>query len=296
MSDTIYMKVTDRIIAELQKGVVPWRKPWTNSPAVNWVTQKPYQGINTLLLPPGEYATFLQVKEAGGRVKKDEKGSLVVFYKKSRVKNGTDAGDCEEDGEDQRYVWYKQLSYVYEINTQCTGLESRREEVSHHHDPISEAEEIIRGYIDGPPIHFASGRAVYYPSRDVISVPPLEDYPNREEYYCTVFHEQIHSTGHWNRLKRSGITTNTKFGSQIYSKEELVAEIGATMLCTQCGIDNSTIENSAAYIGGWLRQLKSDPMLIFQASSQAQKAVKYMLGISDAAQNEEDRSDEDSAA
>ncbi|MFS0558848.1 ArdC family protein [Brevibacillus sp. 179-C9.3 HS] len=296
MSDTIYKKVTDRIIAELQKGVVPWRKPWTNSPAVNWVTQKPYQGINTLLLSPGEYATFLQVKEAGGRVKKDEKGSLVVFYKKSRVKNGTDTGDCEEDGEDQRYVWYKQLSYVYEINTQCTGLESRREEVFHQHDPISEAEEIIRGYIDGPPIHFASGRAVYYPARDVISVPPMEDYPNLEEYYSTVFHEQIHSTGHWNRLKRSGIMTNTKFGSQVYSKEELVAEIGATMLCAQCGIDNSTIENSAAYIGGWLRQLKSDPMLIMHASSQAQKAVKYMLGINDAAQNEEDRSDEDNAA
>jgi antirestriction protein ArdC len=147
------------------------------------------------------------------------------------------------------------------------------------HDPIEEAERICAGYKDAPPVIFASGRAFYRPSQDVVSVPPLCDYGKPEEYYSTLFHEHVHSTGHNNRLDRSGITELAAFGDESYSKEELVAEIGAAMLCGVVGIDNTTMENSAAYVGSWLRRLKDDKKLIVQAAGQAQKAADYILGV-----------------
>ncbi|OPA80243.1 hypothetical protein BVG16_05745 [Paenibacillus selenitireducens] len=112
-----------------------------------------------------------------------------------------------------------------------------------------------------------------------MSVPTLRDYEKPEEYYSTLFHEYIHSTGHDKRLKRSGITEVAAFGSDTYSKEEFVAEIGAAMLCSVAGIDNSTFNNSVAYIGGWLRKLKSDNKMIVQAAGQAQKGVDFILGV-----------------
>lgn len=147
------------------------------------------------------------------------------------------------------------------------------------HDPIEEAEKLIAGYADRPPIRFAPGRAFYRPADDVVSVPPLTDYEQPEEYYSTVFHELLHSTGHQKRLDRPGITELAAFGDENYSKEELVAEIGAAMMCAVCGIDNTTIENSAAYINGWLRALKDDSRLIVQAAGKAQRAADYMQGI-----------------
>ncbi|MBW5471586.1 DUF1738 domain-containing protein [Brevibacillus formosus] len=289
MSQKIDQMVTDRIIAELEKGVIPWRRPWTNHAAVNWVTQKPYQGINILLLPgSGEYATFNQVKEAGGYVKKGEKGSLIVFYKKLTGKNDSTKEEDEEDMEETKTRWYKQYSIVFDINTQCEGLESRRKEEHFHHDPITEAEAIVKGYAGCPPILYASGRAVYSPSKDRISVPPLEDYAKPEEYYSTLFHEMIHSTGHKTRLNRPGITLGAKFGSEVYAKEELIAEIGAAMLCAECGIDNQTIENSASYIGGWLRRLKNDPTLITQAAKLATRGAKFIRGMTTEKENPEE--------
>jgi antirestriction protein ArdC len=120
---------------------------------------------------------------------------------------------------------------------------------------------------------------VYYPTFDRINCPPLKDFQIAEEYYSTLFHEMIHSTGHKSRLARSGITTQSvAFGDDVYSKEELIAEMGAAMLCGVAGIDNSTIENSASYIDSWLRVLKKDSRLVLQAAAQAQKASDYILG------------------
>ena len=281
MSQKIYEMVTDRIIKELEKGVVPWRRPWVVNAAVNWTTQKPYRGINTLLLPPGEYATFKQISEAGGKVKKGEHGHIVVFWR------WIEKEDEEETGKMKKIPFLRYYK-VFEINTQCEGLESKRKELQFDHDPIAEAEKIVEGYRDRPEIRYKSGQAYYVPALDIISVPPLNDYPKIEEFYCTLFHEMIHSTGHKNRLGRTGIVNATEFGSEPYSKEELVAEIGAAMLCAMCGIDNSTIENSAAYIGGWLRNLKNDPRLIIRAAGQAQKAADHILGVTFEEEGEEE--------
>ncbi|WNC17936.1 zincin-like metallopeptidase domain-containing protein [Brevibacillus brevis] len=271
MSQKIYEMVTERIMKMLEQGVIPWRRPWVVNAAVSWKTQTPYRGINTLLLPAGEYATWKQITEAGGHVKKGEKAHIVVFWRWLEVED-------EETGDKEKVPFLRYYS-VFEINTQCEGLESKRGEISFEHDPIAEAENIVNGFADAPEIYFSSGRAYYVPAKDYISVPPINDYPKKEEYYSTLFHEMIHSTGHKNRLNRPGIETVAAFGDEVYSKEELVAEIGAAMLCAKAGIDNSTIENSASYIGSWLRALKNDKKLVVQAAGLAQKGVDYILGV-----------------
>lgn len=270
MAINIYEMVTQKIIEQLEKGVVPWRKPWVNFTAVNWVTQKPYRGINTLLLDGGEYATFKQIQQAGGKVKKGEKGHIVVFWKWVEKED-------EETGEIIKIPFLRYYK-VFEINTQVEGLESKRKVVSYEHDPIEEAEKIIKGYKNSPSYTHYSGSAYYNPQNDVINVPPMKDFKKVEEYYCTMFHEMIHSTGHKSRLARKGIEEIAAFGSETYSKEELIAEMGAAMLCAQAKIDN-TLENSAAYIQSWLRVLKNDKRLVVLAAAQAQKAVDYILGI-----------------
>ncbi|KZE66868.1 antirestriction protein [Fictibacillus phosphorivorans] len=271
MKKSVYEIVTEKVMEELQKGVVPWRKPWINGGAVNWKTQKAYRGINVFLLESGEYATYKQIQEAGGKVRKGEKSHIVVFWKWLE----------KEDEESGKVEKIPVLRYyrVFEINSQVEGLESKRTETSFDHDPIKKAEEIYKGFINAPDYTFYSGKAVYYPTLDKINCPPLKDFPKVEEYYSTLFHEMVHSTGHKNRLARSGVTTqDVAFGDEIYSKEELVAEMGAAMLCGVAGIDNNTISNSASYIHSWLRSLKEDSRLVVQAAAQAQKAADYILG------------------
>lgn len=270
----VYELVTNQIIEKLEQGTIPWRKPWVNGgAAVNWKTQKPYRGINTLLLPPGEYATFKQISEAGGKVKKGEKSSIVVFWKWLEKE--------DQDTDEVEKIPLLRYYRVFEINTQCEGLESKRKiEKEFEHDPIEVAEEIFKGYINSPSYSWLGGSATYNPLRDHVNVPPMKDFPKIEEYYSTLFHEMMHSTGHKNRLNREGITSQTAhFGSETYSKEELVAEIGASFLCGKAGISNDTIENSSAYIQSWLRVLKDDKTLIVKASQQAQKGADLILGI-----------------
>ncbi|MFS0841322.1 ArdC family protein [Paenibacillus sp. 1P03SA] len=271
MSEKIYDIITSRMIHLLEQGVVPWRRPWAVGGAVNWKSQKPYRGINTILLEPGEYASFKQVTEAGGKVKKGEKGHMVVFWTWIEKED-------EKTGELEKIPFLRYYT-VFEINKQCEGLTSKRGDTTFEHDPIEAAERICKSYPGAPPVRFASGRAFYRPSQDFVSVPPICDYPKAEEYYSTLFHELVHSTGHATRLKRPGITEFGQFGDENYSKEELVAEIGAAMLCGLAGIDNSTIDNSAAYVASWLRKLKDDNRFIVQAASQAQKAADYKLGV-----------------
>lgn len=284
MAKNVYDIITDKIIEKLEDGVVPWRRPWTNSNAVNWKTQKPYRGINAFLVEPGEYASKKQILEAGGRIKKEEmKRSHIIVYWLWKEK------EDEETGEKKTFA--KPFYYrVWEINKQCTGLKSKRSVQTFEHDPIQKAEDIFKGYLHCPDYTFHSGRAVYYPAWDKVNCPPLKDFKVPEEYYCTLFHEMVHSTGHKSRLARPGVTAyGVAFGDEVYSKEELVAEMGAAMLCGVAGIDNSTIENSASYIDSWLRALKNDSRLVLQAAAQAQKAADFILGESGPATAEEER-------
>jgi antirestriction protein ArdC len=267
---TVYEIVTEKIIDKLRDGVIPWRKPWNSDPAQNWKSRRPYSGINALLLDPGEYATWNQIKEAGGKVKKGAKGNIVVFWKLL---------DSKDDEDDKKKIPFLRYYKVWEINSQVEGLESRRKEKRKHHDPIAEAEKIKEGYRDCPAITFGTSSAFYRPADDTISVPEISDFDKAEEFYSSLFHEMIHSTGHKDRLNRSGIAEKAAFGSEKYSKEELVAEIGAAMLCGTAGIEQVTLDNSAAYIKSWLRVLKEDSKLVVFAASAAQKAADYILGV-----------------
>ncbi|MGX5188165.1 ArdC family protein [Streptomyces avermitilis] len=290
MSKKIYEMVTERIIQMLKAGVIPWRKPWVNNAAVNWVTQKPYRGINTMLLDPGEYATFNQITQAGGRVNKGAKSSIIVFWKWIDEK---DKETGEPTGETIPMLRYYN---VFEINTQCTGLESKRKFVEIEHNPIEEAEQLVKGFVGGPKLIYNPGRAAYFPNTDIVSVPEKNDFPILEEYYSTLFHELVHSTGHPKRLNRPGVANFDKFGSEQYSKEELIAEMGAAMLCAMVGIENTTLDNSASYIASWLKKLKDDPKLVVQAAGQAQKAVDMIAGESDSKDSEtEEKATEEAA-
>jgi antirestriction protein ArdC len=266
---SVYEIVQGKILDQIAKGVIPWRRPWISGQAVSWKTGKPYRGINQFILDPGEYATFSQITEAGGRVKKGSKGSIVVFWKMDQIEN--DEGEMEN-----RVIlrYYK----VFNVKTQTEGLNLKQQEVSFTHNPIESGEKIISMYADKPAISFKPGKACYIPSTDHISIPDKSDFPQIEEYYSTLFHELVHSTGHQSRLNRKGITEMTAFGSENYGKEELIAELGAAMLCGVARINN-TLENSAAYLAGWARAIKGDVRLVVMASAAAQKAADYIQGI-----------------
>jgi len=150
---------------------------------------------------------------------------------------------------------------------------------SHHHDfkTIECCEQVIKSWNDAPVITLGKTNACYIPTLDEVQIPHPENFFKDEEFYATLYHELIHSTGHHKRLSRHEKFSNLNFGSKDYSQEELVAEMGAAYLCGISGIDNATIDNSVAYIQGWLKKLKSDKKFIISAASLAKKAVDYIL-------------------
>src|SRR5690606_32177300 len=197
----VYELVTEKIIEKLEQGVVPWRKPFQSSAAVNWKTQKAYRGINTWILDDGEYATFKQIKEAGGKIKKGAKSQIVVYWHWYKFKE--EGQENVPDNEANFIKGAKPFYYrVFEINTQVEGLKSKRELKSYDHDPIEEAEKVVDGYMGGPDYSFKSVGAWYRPFEDLVNVPPIKEFRNVAEYYSTLFHEMIHSTGHKSRLNR----------------------------------------------------------------------------------------------
>ena len=277
----VYGIVTDRIIKALEEGTVPWQKPWVGTgAAISYVSRKPYKGVNTLLLDqPGEYLTFKQCAALGGKIKKGEKSNMIVFFTFSERK------ETGADGED-KIISFPVLKYynVFHI-TQCEGIESKLETPSPNANPLTEGETIIDGYVSKSGVKFeptkGSDRAFYRPAEDRVVVPDISQYKILEEYYSTAFHELTHSTGHSSRLKRFGEKNDgvAAFGDEVYSKEELIAEIGSSMLMSIAGIERpETFQNSASYLQSWLNVLKGDKRLIVTAANAAQKAVDLILG------------------
>ena len=274
----VYQMVTERIIAELEKGSIPWEKPWTGvrSGAYNRVSKKAYSLLNQMLLKhTGEYATFKQWSELGGKIKKGEKSEIIVFWKITEI---------EEENEDNEKV-KKNIAILRYYNvfhiSQVEGvkpLESPFPEVK----PIEEADRIINDYVTREHIDFtecASNKAYYSPSMDCVVVPMKEQYKLINEYYSTTFHELTHSTGHKTRLDRLESGAVAAFGTETYSKEELVAEIGSASIMNLLGIETTkTFRNSAAYIQSWIKVLKNDNKFIVSAASKAEKAVNFILG------------------
>lgn len=275
MGFDLYQQITDRIISELEKGIVPWHKPWHNtSGAISRVTGKPYSVLNQLMLPQaGEYVTFKQAIEEGHPVKKGEKSSMVFFFKFIEV-------DDKDTGERKEIPLLKYYS-VFHIS-QCEGMKPRFADSIPFHSDLQldkRAEQILSDYItrSGVTLKRAqSNRAYYSPALDMIVVPEISQFTDLAEFYSTAFHESVHSTGHHSRLNR--ITDIARFGSESYSKEELIAELGAAYLVNTAGLETtSSFKNSASYIKGWLQALQDDKRFIVSAAGQAEKAVRLIL-------------------
>lgn len=275
----IYQMVTDRFIAELEKGNIPWQRPWTGvkDGAFNRITKKPYSLLNQMLLEePGEYATFKQWKELGGHIKKGAEGKFIVFWKQN-VKTVTN-----EDGEEEtKRYWMLRYYNVFHISD-VEGVEPlNKEKLNTEIESLPDADELIEAYVERSGIKFEpkiSNKAYYSPMLDTVVVPCKEQYSAIEEYYSTTFHELTHSTGAKTRLNRLTDTKNAAFGSEDYSKEELVAEIGSATILSLLGIDTpKTFKNSAAYLQSWLQVLKNDNHFIISATAKAKEAVNYIF-------------------
>jgi antirestriction protein ArdC len=273
MANKVAGIVTERIIAQLQAGVVPWHRPWVCDGAINYVSRKPYRGINTLLLSAGgEYLTFKQIQDLGGRIKRGSHAHMVVYFKILPQR------EASEDRDEQRAIPLLRYYNVFAL-ADTEGIPSKLA-APVAHEPIAEAEAIIAGYVDGPKIvQRRQDRAYYSPTLDTVSVPTMAQFPQVEAYYNVVNHELCHSTGYSSRLDRFDGKDSTIFASESYSREELIAEIGAAMLASQCGIDASTMEQSAAYISSWIERLQGDVSLIVSAAGKAQRAVDRILGV-----------------
>lgn len=291
----IYDIVTNRIIELLEQQEIPWRKPWKSSGGPrNLITKKPYRGINSFLLNCSPYSspywlTFKQASDRGGHIRKGEKSTLVVFYKWINTV-AEDSGESESIDQQSKLTKIPMLRYYNCFNLEQTeGIDPpREEETSNPFTPIETAEQIIQNMQHRPDIQYGGDRACYSPHLDYIKLPPQESFHSPEEFYSTAFHELAHATGHASRLGRKGILETSYFGSHDYSQEELVAEFGASMLCGTAGIEQATIENSAAYIQNWLKVLKGDKRLAIIAAGQAQKACDYILGRKEEEQQEAD--------
>ena len=271
----IYTAVTDRIIAQMEQGSIPWKKPWiANAKAISHTTGKAYSLLNQMLLGrPGEYITFKQCQEAGGHIRKGEKASMVVFWKWIEQED-------EETGE-KKEVPFLRYYNVFHID-QCEGITAKHSTATAFPDGaevLEAAQEIIYDYLcrEGVKLsHVEGDKAFYRPSTDEVVLPIRKQFVSTAEYYSTVFHELTHSTGHPSRLNR--LSKPTFFGTEDYSKEELVAEIGASALVNHVGLETtSSLRNNSAYIQNWLSVLKNDKRFIVSAAGKAEKAVNLIL-------------------
>lgn len=284
MQRDIYTEITDRIIAALEQGVVPWRSPilgrsQAGHPA-NLASRKPYRGINIFLLALTSWSrgygssfwvTFKQALAAGGAVRRGEKASPVVFWTQHEV---TDA----KTG-DRTRVPVLRFYRVFNVE-QCDGViapDAVPFEPTEVH-PVEAADAIVAGYAGAPSVQHGGSQAFYRPRLDTVFVPEASRFASTEDYYATLFHELAHSTGHSSRLARGLDTDPQPFGSADYGREELVAEMAAAFLCGHCGVHPAVIDNQAAYVGGWLRTIKSDKRLVVTAAGAAQRATDWVLG------------------
>lgn len=297
--NNVYQMVTDRIIEMMQQGRIPWQKPWHYGAiddgqelAISYTSRRAYSLLNQWLLgEPGEYLTFNQVKERKGRVRKGAKARMVVFFKKQAYKE-TDPKTGEEKVKTFPVLkWYS----VFHIKD-TEGIPSKipatpeepQPETPKGPEAIEAAEAVIAAYLAREAgLRFQNdklaGEAYYSQSEDKVVVPMLGQYNYASEYYSTAFHELTHSTMKKSRCDREGENARSFFGNAEYSREELVAEMGAAMLCSHSGIrSEKTLRNSVAYLQSWIEALRNDNKMIVWAAGRAEKAARYIVGGPDA--------------
>lgn len=303
MALNVYEIITERILEQLKKGVIPWQKPWKTSktagalayfPCYPLGKKKPYDILNQMLLDfkPGHYATYPQITKLGGKVKKGEKSQVIAgwIYNKEERKNENGEVITDENGEPLMKESFALRYYnVFCVETQTTGIKvddvvEIPEDDNAIIEPFEKAENIIDAYVNGTGLKLTrdktSNRAYYSPALDEVVVPHIAQFTEQAEYYSTLFHEITHSTMKANRCDREQDRKgkNVAFGFEEYSKEELVAELGAGTLVNICGLETeSSFNNSASYIEGWSKKLKEQPKMIVYASAQAQKAIDFIL-------------------
>ena len=257
---------------------MPWQQPWGSALGLprNLFSQRSYRGINVWLLtamglPSPFWATFHQVKAAGGTIRKGAHGVPVVFWK---VYNHEDpeTGEAEKRFVLRQYTVFNAGQLDGVVIPEITRL-------AHRFTPIERCAHLVDAMPRRPVIIHGHQRACYTPATDTLHLPSPVCFQSPEAYYATVFHELTHATGSPSRLNRSTLTDLCFFGDPTYAKEELVAEMGAAYFCGICGIANTTIANSATYLQSWMQVLRRDPTLLVQAAAQAQKAADYIQNL-----------------
>lgn len=285
----VYTIVTDRILALLESGTIPWQRPWGssagNAAPANFISRKAYAGINAVLLGCAGFGcpywlTFKQAKELGGSVRKGERGTPVVFWK-FLDKTGADGKPVIGANGKPEQIGFLRYFTVFNLQ-QVDGIAWEMPETVANPFASNEAcERIVASMPVAPVIRHGGDRAFYSPSLDFVQLPERSAFKTPAHYYSTAFHELVHSTGHESRLNRKGVSNRIqaehKFGSADYSREELVAEMGAAFLCGVAGIINESVQESASYIENWIKALKGDSKLVVIAAGQAQKAADFIL-------------------
>jgi antirestriction protein ArdC len=272
-------EITAQVCKLLEAGTVPWRKPWSaRGQQRNAQSGRPYRGINQLLLQMRQlerdysspfWTTYRAAAKAGGQVRRGERGTAVTFWKLLQRKD-----DEGSDGPPSRRVPFLRAYVVFNLD-QVDGLEAPSEREPLDFAPIERAEQIIAAMPNPPRIVHGGDRAHYIPDFDRVTLPPRESFREVESYYAVAYHELTHSTAHPSRLGRplAALAQN----ADGYSREELIAELGAAMLCGVAGISPPTVEASAAYIDHWVGQLRGDQRLVVVAAGRAQRACDYIL-------------------
>ena len=269
--------IAGKIIEMLDQGVSPWHQPWKCLGVPQSIDRRPYRGINALLLGMQPYRspyylTFNRCKALGGSVQKGQHGHYVVYWDRVSKKEKAD------DGTETVRSFFLLRGYTVFNVEQCSGLPDKfyPQENSGEFQEHEDAQKIWDGYAGRPEVLHDSRSAYYSPKEDRIHLPAKADFDGADEYYATLFHEGSHSTGAPSRLAR---LKWDGFGSESYSREELVAEISAQILCQRAGITR-TLANAAAYCKSWASHLRGENAReIVGACTQAQKAADYILGV-----------------
>jgi antirestriction protein ArdC len=273
----VYQRITNQIIAALDRGVTPWVRPWRAGMPFNAVSSREYQGVNILTtwlhqlergLTSNAFVTFRQARALGGSVRQGERGCPVDFFKP--VPRSSSPG---QDGEEQDWYFLARGYTVFGIE-QCTGLDELTARVATPQwsgAPIEHCEAVLAR--SGVPITFAGDRAFYSPISDNITLPPREQFLSAEGFYSTAFHKLVHATGAPHRLNRD---LTGRFGSTTYAVEEMVAELGAAFVAARSGIE--LVSQAASYLESWLGVLRADSRALFAAARHASQAADFLTG------------------
>ena len=296
-TSNIYTKVTQNFIKALKTGAPPWRKPWADSSLppgfpVNAETERKYSGINVTILWAAAIAqgfehdrwlTFNQISKSGGKIRRGEKGTIAVLYRKIKIdKPRLLAANSEEASTMESQTYKVARAFTLFNVAQCNNLPKKivtGNYFTSNDEPRWEshkrADELVKSC--GAKVRHTAKNASYSPKHDIIQMPPKSAFNTTGGYYSTLMHELTHWTGHESRLNRIGIVESQCDRSHEYAMEELIAEIGSAFLCADYRIRGELCHE--AYVLQWIKILENDPKAIFTSSALAWKARNYLFEL-----------------